>query len=66
MEPSHGNIRNRSSVINNVQSEPKSILNPSKWAKVVQFDDTNKYDCTDNFRTTRLRSNHDQSVQPTE
>ena len=29
------------------------------------FDDINKDDCTDNFRTARLKSNHDQSVQLT-
>ena len=66
-DSAHGseNTRNRSSVINNVQPEPKSILNPSKRAKLVQFDNTNKDDNTDNFRTARLRSNHDQSFQLT-
>ena len=59
------NTRNRLSVIDNVQPESKSILNPSKRAKVVQFDDTNKDDRTDNFRTARLRYNYDQCIQPT-
>ena len=63
----HGleNTRNRSSVIDNVQPESKPILNPLKQAKVIKLDDTNKDDCTDNFRTARLRSNHDQSIKLT-
>ena len=48
-----------------MQPEPKSILNPSKRAKAIKFDDTNNDDRTDKCRTARLRSNHDQSVQLT-
>ena len=48
-----------------MQPEPKSILNPSKRAKFVKFDNTNKDGYADNFRTARLRSNHDQSIQVT-
>ena len=64
---SHGseNTNNRSLVIDDVQPEPKSILNISKRAKVIEFNDTKKDDRTDNFKTGRLRSNHDQYIQLT-
>ena len=36
------NTRNTSYVTDDVQPEPKSILNPSKRAGVIQFDDTKR------------------------
>ena len=41
-DSAHGleNTRNTSSGTNDMQPEPKSIHNPSKQAKIIQFDDT--------------------------
>jgi len=49
-----------------VQPELKYIINPSTRSRAIQFNDTNKDYCTDNFRTTKFRSNHEQSIHPIE
>ena len=56
------NPRNKLSVVDDVQPEPKSITNPSTRAKVIQFDVTKKDSNTDTFRMGRLRSNHEQTI----
>ena len=49
-DSTHGseNTMTKSSATDDGQSEPKSILNLSKQAKVIQLDDKQKYDYIDN------------------
>jgi len=66
-DSTHGsqNTGKKSYVADDVQPQPKSIRNCSKRAKVIQSNNAQKDDYTDNFRRRRLRSNHEQSVQYT-
>ena len=57
------NSSKRSPIVDNVQPEPKSILNPSKRGKVITFDDRRKNYVREIFSAGRFSSNNDQTYQ---